>query len=350
MCSLDHDGTLVDSYKDTHLQGRGLWVYSTLFEYLENEEYLHIAAKSRDFVLRFGCDESGKWVCTMDREGRVINPNNQTGYAGAFVAEGLHAYAQATQDQESMDLAIAILKKTWELFNDPRRHVAKRYLPLSYPGMRTLASHMVMIRILTQILNTFADPDLTRLSDEIVDRIVNCFWNPKHQLMNEVLDHEYRCRDDENRDFFCLGHAIETLWMMLDEALRRKDQGLFDLLAQRFHRYLGMAWDHECGGFFNAAHLYRGFEPTKYLWVQEEALVGCMLLIEHTTLDWPRQWFGKIFKYVEEKFSLKPYGYPLYIHSGDRKVTFQPHVARKENYHHPRRLILNILALNRMIK
>jgi mannose/cellobiose epimerase-like protein (N-acyl-D-glucosamine 2-epimerase family) len=249
-----------------------------------------------------------------------------------------------------MDLAISILKKTWEQFNDPRRHVARKYLPLSYPGMRTLASHMVMIRNLTQILGTYDAPDLARLSDEIVDRIVNCFWNPEHELMNEVLDHEYRCRDDANKDFFYLGHAIETLWMLLDEALRRKDQGLFDLVAHRFRRHLEMSWDHEYGGFFCATRLHGCYEPDKYLWVQEEALVGCMLLMEHTTQDWPREWFEKTFEYVEEKFSLKPYGYPLYIHSGDREVTFQPHVARKENYHHPRRLILNISTLNRMIE
>ena len=192
MCSLDHDGTLVNTHKHTHFQGRGLWVYATLYEHLKNEEYLYIAHKSRDFVLQFGCDEHGNWVRTMDREGRVISPDNKTGFAAAFVAEGLQAYARATRDQETMDLAISILKKTWDQFNDPRRHVARNYLPLSYPGMRTLASHMVMIRILTQILDSFYDAELARLSDEIVDRIVNCFWNPEHQLMDEVLDQEYK--------------------------------------------------------------------------------------------------------------------------------------------------------------
>ena len=65
---------------------------------------------------------------------------------------------------------------------------------------------------------------------------------------------------------------------------------------------------------------------------------------------WPARWFDRTFHYVQEKFPLKPHGYALWAMGGDRQVTFQPHVSRKGNYHHPRHLMLNLLALERMIE
>jgi len=34
----------------------------------------------------------------------------------------------------------------------------------------------------------------------------------------------------------------------------------------------------------------------------------------------------------------------------ERQMDFQPHAVRQENYHHARQLMLNLLALDRMIQ
>ena len=65
--------------------------------------------------------------------------------------------------------------------------------------------------------------------------------------------------------------------------------------------------------------------------------------------EWPSIWFGRLFDYVEEKFALRRHGYPLYMSGGNRKVTYQPHVGRKENYHHPRCVMRNLLAVERLL-
>jgi hypothetical protein len=88
----------------------------------------------------------------------------------------------------------------------------------------------------------------------------------------------------------------------------------------------------------------------KVLWAQEEVLIGTLCLVEHTGAPWAREMFGKMFTYVREKYPLQRHGYPLWINSADRKVTFQPHATRVENYHHPRHLMLNLLSLDRMIR
>ncbi|MDP2984953.1 MAG: hypothetical protein Q8O92_16665, partial [Candidatus Latescibacter sp.] len=49
---------------------------------------------------------------------------------------------------------------------------------------------------------------------------------------------------------------------------------------------------------------------------------------------------------------LKQYGYPLWIDSADRRVRFDKGDGsrRAENFHHPRQLMLNMLAVERIIK
>jgi len=87
----------------------------------------------------------------------------------------------------------------------------------------------------------------------------------------------------------------------------------------------------------------------KVLWAQEEVLIGSLFVAEHTGAAWAGDMFRKMFEYVQAKYPLKQYGFPLWITSADRKVTFEKHAARVENFHHPRHLMLNLLSLERMI-
>ena len=350
ICGLDHDGTCVDDSKNMWYQGRGLWTYSYLYRHFGGEENLQVARQARDFILAHGRDDSGDWVTGLDRVGQVVSPATKRGYDGLFVAEGLQAYAHATGDKESLGIAIESLWRSLSFFDDPDRFIEEGYIPHNYPGMRILGTHMVLVLTLTQMLEQVEDAKLEALCDRVVDAIVNRYWHPDYRLMNEALDHDYQRPDDANEDFIYLGHAIETLWMLLPEAMRRKDRALFDLAAERFRRHLEVAWDDVYGGLFRAVNVHGAYTFDKVLWLQEEALVGCLILLEHAGLDWAGEWFARVFDYVEERFSLQSHGYPLYLYSGDRKVSYVEHVGRKEHYHHPRCVMRNLLALERMIE
>jgi N-acylglucosamine 2-epimerase len=347
MCTLDHDGTQIDTNKNGWHQGRGLWVYSHLYNCFGDEEHLEIARKTKEFLLSHGRDENGDWAIQMDREGNIL-ARDDVGYANMFVAEGLQEYARATGDDEVMDLAIKALYKGMDNFSAPEATRFKQ-APASYPGIRGQGTHMVGLRVSTQMLRHSSEPTLQAFSDRMVDAIVDKFWNPEYGLNNEYLDHDYNRPDDANEDHIQLGHSMETLWMLMDEALRRKDDQLLSLAAERLHRHIQVAWDDVYDGFFTGMHVHGVANESKPLWTQEEVLVGALMLLEHTDLDWPEMWFARTYRYIKEKFSLRQYGYPLYILSGDRKVTFQPHVRRKGNYHRPRHLVMNLLTLDRMI-
>jgi hypothetical protein len=54
--------------------------------------------------------------------------------------------------------------------------------------------------------------------------------------------------------------------------------------------------------------------------------------------------------FIDTRLSLKKYGYPLHLLFTDRIATYQPHSSRQENYHNFRSLMLNLRALDRMIR
>jgi mannose/cellobiose epimerase-like protein (N-acyl-D-glucosamine 2-epimerase family) len=349
MCGIDHDGKQTSDSKLMWYQGRGLWTYSYLYRCFGGEENLQVATKAKDFLLENGRDKDGNWVQSLTRQGDIELPATRRGYGALFVAEGMQAYSHATGDQQALDVALEALEQGLKLFDDAERFIDEGYIPHTYKGQRPLGSHMVLILILTQILEHAPSPRLEALADKIVDAIMNKFWNPEYRLLNEVLAHDYSRPDDSNESFVYLGHAIETLWMLLPEALRRNDHALFELVSQRFRRHLEVSWDDVYGGFLLGGDLHGAPIYDKVLWQHEEVMIGCLILIEHTDWDWPADWFERTFDYAEAKFSLKQYGYPLYLYGGDRKVSFAEHVTRKENYHHPRCIMRNLLAVENIL-
>jgi hypothetical protein len=91
----------------------------------------------------------------------------------------------------------------------------------------------------------------------------------------------------------------------------------------------------------------------KVLWAQEEVLIGSLLVYEHTGASWARELFNQAFEYVQNTFPLKKWGSPLWMYAGNRKVEFaefKTRPKRVEHYHHPRHLMLNLLAIERMQK
>lgn len=152
---------------------------------------------------------------------------------------------------------------------------------------------------------------------------------------------------------FCYtGTAIQTLWMVLHEAVRRKDKGLFNLAAERIKRHIEVSWDDVYGGAFRSLiHIDENrWGLDKVLWLQEEFLIGALCVIEHTGAQWAKDWFAKMFVYMQEKFPGKQYdGCPIWILYTDRKVTFDPNATYICNFHHPRHLAINLSTLHRMI-
>ena len=374
MCGLDYDGTRVNSEKLLWFQGRAMWVYSFLYNHFgKNPQHLEVARKTRDFLFRYALQEDGWWVEVLSREGKVLKPFSGDTEGMYFVAEGLQEYAAATGDEPSREAALTLFKKLFRHFNSPDfryRGADFQYLWNADRAIRPQGLWFLNLNIATQILKRWADPEIAAIADAGVEAILDKHYHPEIGLNTEILYFDFsRPKEEERKVRF--GHSIEALWMVMDEAIRRRDAALWETCAERIRRHLDAGWDHVYGGLIQwvnvdqagyqwppetppgtglELHFAGEYEYMKTLWGLNEVMVATLNVFEHTRAEWAARYFNLAHQLVKEKFSQKSCGYPAgYMLFAARRMAPQPHVARQDNYHPARQMMLNILTLDRMM-
>jgi mannose/cellobiose epimerase-like protein (N-acyl-D-glucosamine 2-epimerase family) len=364
---LDYDGTRVDTTKLSWFQGRAIWVYSFLYnEFGKNPAWLEIARKTKEFLLRHAPQPDGWWAEALSREGTVARPFRGDIYGMYFAAEGLQEYAWAAGDGEARDMALALMKRLHGYINQS----GFRFMGAGAPGQRAQGLWMVNLNIARQMLPRWKDPEIQAIADQAVDAVVKRHYNPEIGLNNEMLNFDFS-RPAEEQSKSLLGHSIETLWMVQEEALRRGDTALWDTCAARIRKHLEVGWDWVYGGLSQWINVDHGgyewpvetpigtnlefrfigeFHYMKALWALNEVLVATLYILEQTGDDWAARFFELAHNCIEDRFSMRRRGLPGYGLFGGRRMEFPEHTARQDNYHPPRQLMLNLLTLDRMIK
>ncbi|MFC1651201.1 AGE family epimerase/isomerase, partial [Candidatus Latescibacterota bacterium] len=317
MCNTDRAGKNISTSKSAWYEGRGIWVYSYLYNKVESDpKYIKIADKSVEFILKHKPDGDAFWQGTYTREGKASGSGDI--YGNLFIANGLAEYSKAPDNERYWDMAKEILLTCMKRYDSLDYSYDANYASLDVAQIvapRVLGHWMVLIRLVTQMLELRADTELESLADRCVEAIMNYHFNPEFDLLNESLNHDMSRPDSALAQFVYTGHAIETLWMLLYEAARRKDETLFDKVADSFRCHVEVAWDDVYGGVFRSLDNVNDnvWTVDKVLWAQEEVLIGSLFIIEHTGEEWAKEMFAKMFSYVQDKYPLKQYGYPIWI-------------------------------------
>jgi hypothetical protein len=88
----------------------------------------------------------------------------------------------------------------------------------------------------------------------------------------------------------------------------------------------------------------------KCLWAQNEVLVATLKVFARTREEWAARYFDLSYEVINRKFSQQARGYPAgYVLFTDRRISAPPHVARQDNYHPLRQLMLNLLTLDKIL-
>lgn len=358
-CLLDYDGRRVSDEKFTWFQGRGLWVYSFLYNHLDpSPEHLEVARKTKTFLLAHAPQPDGSWVSKLSREGAPLAPESDY-YGRYFAIEGLLEYSHASGDEQARETALRMFK---ELF--------RQQTAADAPGRITQGFWMVNINIARQILERESDPEIVEIADHAIDAVIHKHYNPEFGLNNERLNRDFtRPPDEATKCNF--GHSIETLWMVMEEARRRGDDGLWATCAERIQHHLNIGWDWIHGGlamWINVDHggyewsvegvpgtdlAFRAvgeYNYTKTLWALDEILIAALLIHERTGAAWAREFFDRTQQLIDEKFSMTAKaGQPTYVLFADRKITPPASSTRQDNYHRLRALMLNFVTLGRLV-
>lgn len=360
LCNTDFDGTHVNTDKDALFEGRGIWVYSSLYTHFGKESrYLDVARRSIELLRKSEPTGDALWCTTLHRDGTPASAASTIIPTDLGIAEGFAAFAQATGQQEFLDRARKLLRKCVQVYDrsDYYPGVGRGYFgsdAVPFPGARIMGSWMILLRTAAQVLEVEHDPATEELALRCADAVLRHHFAPEFRLNTELLNHGLSRPTNEYAQLCNLGNTLEITWMLLDEANRQRDDSMFQLCAERFRRHAETAWDPVYGGAFHAllnvdANRY---QLNKLLWAQEEWLVDTLYLYDRLRAPWAAELFGRMYGYVREKFPLSAHGSPLWMYATGRKATFEEFAAlqkRVENYHHPRHLMRNLRRLDAMI-
>ena len=350
MCSVDIlTRKLLNTNKRAWFEGRGIWTYSFLYNNLEkNPRYLEIARKSKDFILKLLPSDGSFYISGFTKEGKPLADTEGDIYGNLFVAEGLAEYSKASGENKYLDQAKEIILKAVERYDRPDFSYAYK-AENRVAGPRILGHWMILLSLTTQILRQGQDLQIQALADRCVDAIMNHHLNSEYRLLNEALAHDLGpLSDPVASQFGDIGHGCETLAFVMNYAVLRRDAVLFKKASAEFKRHVNAAWDDVYGGHFHVLENVstNTWALNKLRWLQEEILIGALILIEHTGDQWALNCYAKTEAYIRKNY-VRP-EYAFVIDSGDRKMEKHSQV-RAEHYHYPRQLMVSILAIDRII-
>jgi mannose/cellobiose epimerase-like protein (N-acyl-D-glucosamine 2-epimerase family) len=350
MCSVDIlTRKLVNTTKRAWFEGRGMWMYSFLYNNLDKDPtYLEIARKSKDFILKRLPADGSYYISSFTKEGEPIGDTEGDIYGNLFVAEGLAEYAKAVNETKFFEQAKEIVLKAVQRYDRPE--FTYNYKAESrITGPRILGHWMILLSVCTQMLRQKNDKEIRALADRCVDAIMNHHLNSDYRLLNEALAHDLSpLADPLASQYGDLGHGCETLAFVMNYAVLIKDADLFHRSAKEFKRHVDTSWDDVYGGYYHElTHVDKNiWTLNKLRWVHEEILIGAMILIEHTGDEWAIDCYIRTEQYIRKNYVRSEYAFV--IDSGDRTMEKYSQV-RAEHYHYPRQLMVGILAIDRII-
>lgn len=346
-CNSTYYGENLNTQKRTWYDARGVWVYSYLYHNISRkEEYLAMAGKTVDLLFSVNDEIEQLWPWAYKEDGSYLKGKEPDIYGNLFVAEALSMYSVASENEEYWEVSKEILVNCVQMYNETDYKYTLEYTPNPlFPKADVVLGHwMIMLRICTGLLRAKEDLEVKKIADQCVIALMESHYDPYSQLMLEILNKNMLPVTGDISQFVYIGHAIESLWMIMDEALRRNDQKLFETAATRFRRHIEVAWDDIYGGVF---HCLDNIEINKWnlnkvLWAHHEVMIGLMILISERQDSWAMSFYAKMYRFVTEKFVQESIPYRPWKISGDRHIESTGVGTRIENYHHPRYLMLSI--------
>lgn len=303
---LNRDGSVFDTDKFVWLQGREVWMFSSLYNKVERrQEWLDCAIQGAEFLKRYGHDGHYNWYFALDREGHpLVEPYNIFSYTFAVIAFG--QLSIATGNQEYADIA----KKTFEIvlskIGNPKGKWNK-IVPHTRP-MKSFDLPMILCNVALEIEPLLDPAFLKQTIDTCIHEVMDVFYRPELGLIVEHLGIDGELKDNFNGRLLNPGHAIEAMWFIMDLGTRLHRNDLIEKAVQIALNEVNYGWDKRNGGIFYFLDR-KGCPPEKLEWDQKlwwvhiETLITMLKGYQLTGNEDCLRWFEKVHEYVWTHFT-----------------------------------------------
>ncbi|GHT15740.1 N-acylglucosamine 2-epimerase [Bacteroidia bacterium] len=308
---LGRDGAVFDTDKFIWLQARQVWLFSMLYNNVEQrKEWLDCALLGGEFLKKHGHDGAYNWYFSLDRQGNpLVEPYNIFSYTFATMAFG--QLSRATGNKEYADIAL----KTFQLILSKQDNPKGKWNK-AYPGTRNLknfALPMILCNLALEIEYLLDKDFLNKVIDTCIHEVLEVFYRPElGGIIIENVTTEGALSDTFEGRVINPGHAIEAMWFIMDLGKRLSRPDLIEKAVKITLTMLDYGWDKQYGGIFY--FMDRLGHPTQQLewdqklwWVHIETLISLLKGYSLTKSEACLKWFEKVHDYTWAHFKDKEY-------------------------------------------
>ncbi|PWE00383.1 AGE family epimerase/isomerase [Marinilabilia rubra] len=302
---LDREGKVYDTDKFIWLQAREVWLFSMLYNKVEQKkEWLECARQGGEFLKEYGHDGNYNWYFSFTREGQpLIQPYNIFSYT--FAAMAFAQLGLATGNDEYS----AIAKHTYDRIIEKQDNPKGRYNK-AVPGTRELknfALPMIMCNLNLEMEHILGHEYVEQSGTKLINEVMNTFYRPELGLIVENVNADGSFSDTFDGRLLNPGHAIEAMWFIMDLAERMNKKDIIQKAHQITLQTLEQGWDKEHGGIFYFMdaknHPPQQLEwDQKLWWVHLETLISLLKSYRLTGSQESLDWFEKVHQYTWTHF------------------------------------------------
>ncbi len=301
---LDRFGKIYDTDKFVWLQGRQVWLFSMLYNQVEQRDsWLQMAKSGAEFLKKHGMDAEGNFYFSLTREGKpLVQPYSI--FSDCFAAMAFAQYAKASGDVAFETLAKNTYRNILLRKDNPKGSYEKS---TGERQLKNFALPMILSNLVLELEDLLEPEEVRQTIEFSVNEVMEVFLQKDSGLIYENVLPDGSLNDSFDGRLINPGHGIEAMWFMIDIGTRQKDPSLIQRATNTIIRLLEHGWDNEFGGilYFMDA---KGQPPQqlehdqKLWWVHLEALVALVKAYEHHPTEEIKKWYEKVHEYAWSHF------------------------------------------------
>lgn len=272
--------------KGAILNARILWTFSSAYRTLRSKEYLDVASKARDYLLKYFVDkEFGGIYWALDCKGEVVDSKKQI-YALGFAIYGLSEYHRATGDQSSLDAAINLFETIEKYAYDPKMGGYFEAMTRDWQEIddmrlsdkdanerKTMNTHLHILEPYTNLYRVWKSDKLKGKLKELIDIFLDHIVDNETSHLKLFFSDDWSCRSN----IVSYGHDIEASWLIHEAALVLGDKELLSRVEPIVVAIAKAAEEGLSGGggiYYELDTITNHTDKDFHWWPQAEAVVG----------------------------------------------------------------------------
>jgi N-acylglucosamine 2-epimerase len=308
---LDRQGKVYDTDKFIWLQGRQVWMFSTLFNKVEQKkQWLDMALHGARFLQKYGHDGNYNWYFSLTREGiPLVQPYNI--FSDCFATMAFGQLFRATGNEEFGAVSKTTFENILKRSSNPKG-VYNKNVAGSRP-LKGFSLPMILCNLSLEIEHLLP-PDLVEETiHKVLHEVMEVFYHNESGLILENVLPDGSISDSFEGRLLNPGHAIEAMWFIMDLSVRLQRPELAQKAVEIVLRTLEYSWDDDFDGIYYFLDL-KGHPPQqlewdqKLWWVHIETLISLIKGYALTGNEDCLEWFQKVHDYTWSHFADPDHG------------------------------------------